>query len=138
MRRLALLLLALCVPLAAAQAGPPASIDPDAGSSAAVKASFDAFARDWVARAQARGERERANPRLTPGARELIATYREVGGDFETELQPTGRPDSPYVGVLRYSEQVMACADLHASACHPVSTVPVTEVFRFREGRWVY
>jgi hypothetical protein len=32
----------------------------------------------------------------------------------------------------------MACADLRASNCHVVSTVPVTEVFRFRDGRWVY
>jgi hypothetical protein len=91
-----------------------------------------------MTRVRARGERDRANPRLTPGARDLVATYREVGPDFKTELQPTGRPGSPYVGVLRYTENVVTCADLRATECHTVSTVPVTEVFRLRDGRWVY
>jgi hypothetical protein len=129
------LLLAL-FPLVAA-ADPPARIAPDAAS-AAVSDSFESFARDWMSRAQQRAARDRANPRLAPGARDLVATYREVGPGFETELQATGRPGAAWVGVLRYSEQVMACADLRASNCHVVSTVPVTEVFRFRDGRWVY
>ncbi len=137
MRRLAALLAALAVPCGAALADPPARFDPDAASRGA-RASFETFARDWMARAQARGERDRANPRLAPGAKDLIATYREVGADFETELQPTGRPATSYVGVLRYTESVVTCADLHATDCRVVSTIPVTEVFRLRDGRWVY
>jgi hypothetical protein len=137
MRRLAALLAALAVPCGAALADPPARFDPDASSRSA-KASFETFARDWMARVQARGERDRANPRLSPGATQLVATYREVGREFETELQPTGRPATPYVGVLRYTERVVTCADLHATDCRVVSTLPVTEVFRLRDDRWVY
>ena len=136
MRRLALLVVVLAIPFAAG-GEPPARLDPDASARNA-QASFDSFARDWMARARARSERDRANPRLAPGARDLVATYREVGKDFKTELQPTGRPNSPYVGVLRYTENVVACADLHGTDCHTVSTVPVTEVFRLRDGHWIY
>ena len=136
-RRLAALLAALAVPWVSAQAEPPARLDPDAASRGA-QASFETFARDWMARAHARSERDRANPRLSPGPKSLVATYREVGPEFETELQPTSRPATPFVGVLRYSESVVTCADLHATDCRVVSTVPVTEVFRLRDGRWVY
>ena len=46
--------------------------------------------------------------------------------------------DTPYVGVLHYTEHVVQCADLRGTACHVVATLPVTEVFRLRDGRWVY
>jgi hypothetical protein len=137
MRRLAAVFAALAVSWVAALADPPARVDPDAASRRA-RTSFETFAKDWMARAQARSERDRANPRLSPGAKDLVATYREVGPDFETELQATGRPGTPWVGVLRYSESVVTCADLHATGCRVVSTVPVTEVFRLRDGRWIY
>lgn len=137
MRGFATSFLAVLLAAQVALAGPPASIHPDATPGAA-EASFRAFARDWMARVRARGERERENPRLTPNAREMVATYREVGPDFETQLLATGRPVSTYVGVLRYTENVFACSDLHATDCHAVSTRPVTEVFRLRDGRWVY
>lgn len=137
MRGFATLILVLLAAHGTALADPPASIDPNAPPSG-VEASFRKFARDWMTRAQARGARERANPRLTPGAREVIATYREVGAEFETQLQETGRPGAPYVGVLRYTESVFACSDLRATDCRIVSSVPVTEVFRLRGGHWVY
>lgn len=137
MRAVAALFLVLLAAHGAARAEPPASIDPSTRSGGAEE-SFRAFARGWVARAKARGERERANPRLTPGARGVVAIYRQVGAEFETELQATGRPGSPYVGVLRYTENVFNCSDLRRIDCHAVSAVPVTEVFRFRDGRWVY
>jgi hypothetical protein len=115
----------------------PASLDPDA-TPAGAEASFQAFARDWMARVRERGEREHDNPRLTPGAREIVGTYRETGPDFETQLQATGRPGTPYVGVLHYTENVYTCSDLRATDCRVVFALPVTEVFRLRDGRWVY
>ena len=137
MRALAVLLLVLLAAHGAALADSPARIDPGTLSGGA-EASFRSFARDWMTRVQARGEHERSNPRLTPGARGVVAIYREAGADFQTELLATGRPGSPYVGVLRYTENVFECSDLRATDCHAVSAVPVTEVFRLRDGRWVY
>lgn len=137
-RRLAALVTALVLHApGAAFSDPPARIDP-AGAPLSAHASFEAFASDWMARTRARGDQDRANPRLTPGARELVASYREVAPEFETELRHTGHPDTPYVGVLHYTEHVVQCADLRGTACHVVATLPVTEVFRLRDGRWVY
>lgn len=137
MRGIAALLLALLALRGIAFADPPpARLAPDSHGGA--EASFRAFASDWMTRVRAHGEHERANPRLTPGAREVIATYREVGPKFETELQATGQPSSPYVGVLRYTESVFTCSDLRATDCHVASTVPVTEVFRLRGEHWVF
>ena len=137
-RRVAVLLTALALQApSGVLADPPARLDP-AAAGVSAQASFEAFARDWMARIWARGLRDRANPRLTPGTRELVASYREVASEFETELQATGRPGTPYVGVLRYTENVVNCADLRGTNCRVVTTLPVTEVFRLREGRWVY
>ena len=120
---------------------PPARIDPDARAGSAPSASFEAFARDWMARAR---ERRRARPREPAAharrARRWSRRYREVGADFETRApaRPVG-PDAPYVGVLRYTENVV---HVRGSARAPTATwcrrVPVTEVFRLRDGRWVY
>ena len=68
----------------------------------------------------------------------LLFTYRAVDDTFETELRPTGRPTSPYVGVLRYTEHTYTCNDVHASRCRVTSSLPMTEVFRYRGGRWTY
>jgi hypothetical protein len=137
-RHLAVLVAALVLHAAGAGfADPPASIAAE-GEPISARASFEAFARSWMARTRARSDQDRANPRLVPGARALIASYREVGADFRTELQSTGHRDTPYVGVLRYSENVVECADLRGTGCHVVSTLPVTEVFQLRDGRWVY
>ena len=35
-------------------------------------------------------------------------------------------------------EQVFTCADTGATRCRIASTTPVTEIFRFQNGRWVY
>jgi hypothetical protein len=126
-RRLDLLLTAAALQAPAiASADPPASVDPAHGDRAvSAEGSFQAFARDWMMRIQERGAQDRANPRLTPQARALVASYREVEPGFETELQATGRPGSPYVGVLRYTESIVNCADLRGTGCRVVSTLPV-------------
>ena len=54
------------------------------------------------------------------------------------ELRPTGHPASPYIGILRYSEQLYTCQDLSSGQCTVASTSPVTEIFRYQDGRWIY
>ena len=89
-------------------------------------------------RARARGERDRERPRARPAADQLVFTYRAVAEEFETDLQPTGRPGAPWVGVLRYTERTFVCDDAQGATCHVTSSVPVVEVFRYRDGRWTY
>lgn len=121
----------------AAGAGSPARIAP-ADPSAAAGASFEAFARDFMERVRERSAQQREKPTLRPGSEAMVATYRDVDGHFETELRPTGSPRAPYIGVLRYTELVFSCTDIEATTCEVATTVPVTEIFRLRDGRWTY
>lgn len=119
-----------------ALAGPPAAI-PDPGRER-VEKSFQQFARDWMARAHALEAKQRANPTVRPGTDRPVFTYRGFADDYEVELRPTGQSRSPYVGLLRYTEQVYTCPTASAEGCEIASSVPVTEIFRFQDGRWTY
>ena len=116
----------------------PAMIAPgDSGASRAER-SFSSFAEQWIDRAVARSARDSKAPRAQPRSLGLVFTYRAVDEKFLTELRPTGRPSSPYVGVLRYTEHLFTCRDLQGGGCAVTSSLPVTEVFRYRGGRWSY
>jgi hypothetical protein len=128
----------LCSWVAVGAQAEPARLASQAGAATDVHASFDAFAKDWMERARSRGERDRSQPRARPGADQLVFTYRAVAEDFETDLQATGRPGVPWVGVLRYTERTYVCDDVQGTTCHVASALPVVEVFRYRGGRWTY
>lgn len=101
---------------------------------ATVKASFDAFAVEWMGKMQRVEEDNRRRPQVSVGR----ATYRGYGRDFRVELKPTGYAPAPYVGVLRYEERTYRCSDASAMRCDVVSRLPVTELFRYQNGRWIY
>ena len=126
---IAVLTLALASP---ALAGPPAAI-PDSGRERAGRA-FDAFAHEWMAKM----EKAERNNRSKPNVQQNRYTYRGYGSEFETELKPTGHPAAPYVGLLRYREQLFTCSDRKTQDCTVATQTPVTEIFRFQNGRWVY
>lgn len=125
----------LLLPAAVATADSPAALAP---RSDGAEASFQRFADGWMERVRDRSERSRARPTVRPGAVAPVVTWRGVGEDFEIELQPTGRPMAPYVGVLRYTELVYHCEDMQATRCRVATTQPVTEIFRMRDGGWSY
>jgi hypothetical protein len=102
------------------------------------RSSFSDFARSWMAKMQENEAQSRKNPTVQPGANENLVTYRGFGDDFTVELRPTGHPAAPFVGILRYNEQVYSCDGLSDSKCLVASTLPVTEIFRYQGGRWVY
>jgi len=126
---LGLALLGLAAP---SLAGPPAAI-PDAGSERAGRA-FDSFAEEWMQKMARAESQNRTRPTRSGGQ----YTYRGYESDFRTELKPTGSPANPYVGVLRYREHLFSCSDAGATSCSISATTPVTEIFRFQNGRWVY
>jgi hypothetical protein len=127
---------ALCALAGPALAGSPAAI-PDAGDTRA-RVSFQTFTADWMRKVRALEERHRANPTVKSGASEPLVTYRGYGEDYSVELRPTGHSQSPYVGLLRYTEHVYSCRNVEADRCSIASTVPVTEIFRYQNGRWTY
>jgi len=97
--------------------------------------SFERFAEGWMEKVQELEESQRKHPTVRPGASAPLVTYRGYGDDYSVELRPTGHAQAPYIGLLRYTEQVYSCKQ---EECTVASTVPVTEIFRFQNGRWVY
>lgn len=112
----------------------PASVA-DSGDTRA-RVSFERFAGQWMARVHQIEEEQRKNPTVRPGATEPMVTYRGYGDDYSIELRPTGHSAAPYIGLLRYTEHVYSCAKV--GQCTIASSVPVTEIFRFQDGRWIY
>jgi hypothetical protein len=128
-----LLALLLAAP---AFAGPPAAI-PDAGRERAGRA-FETFASEWMAKMEKAERNNRRQPKAASNGGGRHFTYRGYGSDFKTELKPTGHPAAPYVGLLRYREELYTCSDKATKDCSVATHTPVTEIFRFQNGRWIY
>lgn len=102
------------------------------------RVSFAEFAEGWIARLQRAADDDRRNPAIRPGAASSRVEYRGVSDDYQMELRPTGHPAAPFVGILRYTEKIYSCRGADAANCSVASASPVTEIFRFQDGRWVY
>jgi hypothetical protein len=101
--------------------------------------SFERFAGMWMKKMRDHEAAARRKPKLGPVAfGEALASYRGYGRNFQVELRPTGEPSAPYVGLLRYTEYLYGCADTQGESCSVTSEVPVTEIFRMKDGRWIY
>jgi len=130
------LAVALLLIAAPALADDVASI-PDSADERA-RSSFSEFARSWMAKMAKNEAQSRKTPTIQPGPSENVVTYRGFGEKFTVELRPTGHPASPFVGILRYNEQVYNCNGVDATKCSVSSSLPVTEIFRYQGGRWIY
>jgi hypothetical protein len=100
--------------------------------------SFEHFARTWMKKMRQLEARNRAEPTAQAEPERRHVTYLGYGEQFETELRATKHPSVPYIGILRYSERLYRCSDPKARSCVITATTPVTEIFRFQEGRWIY
>ena len=136
------LCLSVCF-ISLALSSPAWSGDPDLQASE----SFDEFARSWMGSVQELGvegipvvmiDEDTAVDRNGPRDRSGVVTFREYGDEFTTELRTTGREATPYVGLLHYTESVYNCRESDPRNCSDIATAPVTEIFRYEEGRWVY
>jgi hypothetical protein len=101
----------------------PSPVDPAA---ARANASLQSFATTWMEKL-----RSHAN-----ASKEL--TRRVYETDVTTEVKPTGNPKAPFVGLIRYTEKTVRCSSAGASDCITESVMPVTEIFRLENDRWVY
>jgi hypothetical protein len=139
-RERACLAIASVLLLAAAPAAADSLADIPNSSTADESAlsSFSEFAQKWMTKMETSEARNRDNPTVRPGASQNLVTYRGFGDDYSVELRPTGQPSSPFIGILRYSEQVYSCREATASNCSVASSGPVTEIFRYQGGRWIY
>ena len=121
---------------ATAMADSPAAIS-DASRSRA-EDQFHQFAKTWMANVQRLQTQDRDKPTVRAGANGTQVSYRGYGDDYSVELRPTGHPSAPYVGLLRYTELMYSCPSVGAKDCSISSRVPVTEIFRYENGRWSY
>jgi hypothetical protein len=128
-----LALLCIAAPAVADDMAAPAAVAP---ADSTAKASFTKFAQSWMEKVQRTAAEQK--PTVQPGAANAVATYRDYGDDFTVELRPTGHASAPYVGILRYSEQIFSCSKVAGDDCTLSSSIPVTEIFRYQGGRWVY
>jgi len=120
-------------PVLADEIAAPAAMAP---ANDPAKVSFMKFARSWMDKVQRIAAEQK--PTVQPGAASAVVTYRDYGDDFTVELRPTGHASAPYVGILRYNEQIFSCKHIAANDCSLSSQIPVTEIFRYQGGRWVY
>ena len=100
--------------------------------------TFGDFARSWMADMEKHEATNKRAPEIKYYGGRSYATYKGYAPEFEVEVHATGSPDSPYVGVLKYQEQTFTCNDETTRRCSVAGTVPVTEFFGFRKGRWAY
>jgi hypothetical protein len=123
---------------ALSQSAPPASVAPSSDAERKAAASLDVFASQWMRKMERVEDDNRRKPQVVRNARSTEVTYRGYTNDFKVELRPTGVPGAPFVGLIRYGEQLFSCSDPGATRCGVSHTTPVTEIFRFQNGRWIY
>jgi len=100
------------------------------------KASLDQFADQWMAKMGRLEADNRAQASHQPAGAPV--KYRAYGSNYTTELKPTGSKVAPYVGLIRYEEREVSCRDKSQKDCQVSERTPVTEIFRFQNGHWIY
>ena len=121
---------------ATAMADSPAAIS-DASRTRA-EDQFHQFAKTWMANVQRLQTQDRDKPTVRAGSNGTQVSFRGYGEDYSVELRPTGHPSAPFVGLLRYTELMYSCPSASSKDCSVSSRVPVTEIFRYENGRWSY
>jgi hypothetical protein len=92
---------------------------------AQVRSAFDSFTQNWM-------------EELRGSALHTGRTVKRFSTTHTEEVKPTGSVSNPYVGILHYTEESYNCSDAAQRNCTLVESTPVTEIFRFQNGKWVY
>ncbi len=119
-------------------AGPPAARAAASPALAKAEVSFDQFARRWMQKMERAEEGNRSNATPTRKGKQWQVQYRAYGGAIKTRLRSTGYAKAPFVGVLEYAEELMVCDAGRNGKCRVAGRTPVTEIFRYQDGRWIY
>jgi len=117
-----------------------AAASQDNGSMAS---SFEEFGKAWMSKLDKVGKENRTQLQLKRDGNIYIGSYRCYGPECELTVKPTDSKVSPFVGLIRYIEKEIEQRGasreeaLNAEG-KVVSEVPVTEIFRFTKGKWIY
>ncbi|NNL67502.1 MAG: hypothetical protein HKP30_14730 [Myxococcales bacterium] len=115
-----------------------ASADSIEHSLSDAKWAFEQHAKSWMADLEKNEARNRSEAPVYSVANESVIRFAGYGDDFETQVKPTGRAQTPFVGILRYKENLYTCLHQDESRCTVTRSIPVSEIFSFRNGRWTY
>jgi len=131
-------LLGLTVTAGADEVGGGPIAVPGGASLSDARWAFEEHARGWMADLERNEDQNRRDAPVYQVAEEAVIRFSGYGEDYETEVKPTGSARAPFVGILRYRENVYTCLRDDAQRCTVTSTVPVSEIFSYRDGRWAY
>lgn len=124
-----------------ASADPPGPTDVTTASPVSIPASreqdqalskFRAFTESWM------DGLRRAKALQAVAARSGAYAITRFSIAYTQEVKPTGSVSNPYVGILRYAEEHYQCRDFAGTDCVALDSTPVTEIFRYQNGVWVY
>lgn len=105
---------------------------------AKAQSSFNRHARSWMADLEKNEAENRRTAPVYSVAAEPVIRFDGYSDDFETQVKETGHSAAPYIGILRYKEHLYTCLRDEASRCTVSRSVPVSEIFSFKNGRWTY
>lgn len=102
------------------------------------RSAFQRHAKSWMADLEKNEARNRSAAPVYSVANEVVIRFDGYGDEFETQVKATGHAQTPFVGILRYKENVYTCLRDDEQRCTVTRSVPVSEIFSYRNGRWTY
>jgi hypothetical protein len=120
----------------------PSTAAADTGKTAAQK-SFEQFVNVWMSRLDSIGKMNIMGIDVVPRDQGFVGRYVCYGPECEFSIKETGSPETPFVGILHYSEKhFLKKGETRQKALQSDGTltekIRVTEIFRFTSGQWVY
>jgi len=114
-----------------------------AGSDAQVETSLRAFAGQYMQSLRKENCRSPQKSRVESYEGGYCIRSVVYDGSWSVELKKTESKATPYIGVLTYQERHLVRygpeeKDLANQPEVTVAQIPVTEIFRFSKGNWVY
>jgi hypothetical protein len=105
---------------------------------ARAKATFEQHAKKWMADLERNEAENRRKAQIYSVASEPVKRFDGYGDDYETQVKATGHAGAPFVGILRYKENLYTCLASDETRCTVTRSIPVSEIFSFKNGRWTY
>ncbi|MGQ9812162.1 MAG: hypothetical protein ACUVQ2_01940 [Dissulfurimicrobium sp.] len=110
-----------------------------------IELSFEKFAKTWMNKLENINKANSKTVVIKPSTADGIYSGRYIcyGPECQTSIKKTDSTETPYIGLIRYSEKhILKKGPTRQDAMNdPGTTIketPVTEIFRFSKGRWIY
>ena len=106
-------------------------------------ATFDTFTVEWMKKLEQAEDFHKTRAQPVESTDGFTAEYVGYIPDRSIRVKKTDSADTPYVGILIYSEKKLRCAgktkeEALQGPFNQVETNQVSEIFRFTKGKWVY